>query len=263
VVFLDVGQGDATLIYNESGAVLVDAGPPGSGIVDSLEQRGVRRVQHFFISHGHRDHYGGWCFAENPLPVDTLWIPPDDSPSKEYSGCVQKILAQGAFLKELRGDTSLVVQGLQVRVHGPDKRFTQSGNESSLVMTLWRSGTSGNIVLTGDAGTTELEAIAWSEPLRSHGVLKVPHHGSKNSAAKIFMGTVLPAMAVVSASANNQYGHPSPEMLELLYTVLPDSSALWVTAQCSSAVLYWDHTGLYPLNNCMQSIKHEGDSRED
>ena len=252
MVFLDVGQGDATLIFSDSGAILIDAGPPNSGVVDSLQNRGVDRIQHLFLSHGHLDHYGGWCLTANTLPVDTLWVPPDTNPSDSYKSCLKKLVAQGAYLQELRGDTSLVLQGLQVRVHGPDKRTLQSGNESSLVMTFWRKGVLGNVVFTGDAGIKELDALAWSEPLRTHGVLKVPHHGSKYSAAKIFMGTLMPSMAVVSASATNRYGHPSPEMLDLLYTVLPDSSALWVTSQCSSAVLFWDHTGLYPLNHCQQ-----------
>ena len=45
-------------------------------------------------------------------------------------------------------------------------------------------------------------------------VIKVPHHGSKNSSTEEFIATVNPRFALISAGKNNRYGHPHKETLE-------------------------------------------------
>ncbi len=47
-------------------------------------------------------------------------------------------------------------------------------------------------------------------------VLKVAHHGSKNSSTEEFLRQVQPAYALISAGQENRYGHPHQETVKRL-----------------------------------------------
>ena len=72
VAFLDVGQGDATLLRHGARAVLVDAGPPDGGVVSRLRALGVRRLDALVLTHAQADHDGGapgrWAEASGGQP---------------------------------------------------------------------------------------------------------------------------------------------------------------------------------------------------
>jgi len=92
-------------------------------------------------------------------------------------------------------------------------------NDDSLVLRL----AFGNerLLLPGDAEKqAEHEMLAGNPPESLHAdVLKIGHHGGKNSSLPDFLAAVRPRIAIISAGAGNPYGHPSPEVLDRLASI--------------------------------------------
>jgi len=98
----------------------------------------------------------------------------------------------------------------------PDEVAPEAKNNDSLVVRLQYGART--ILLPGDAEKqVEYAMLAENAPGFLHAdVLKVGHHGSKNSSMPEFLDAVEPRISVISAGEENPYGHPSPELLERL-----------------------------------------------
>lgn len=69
------------------------------------------------------------------------------------------------------------------------------------------------------AGLTEEKTERAEENTERIDVLKVAHHGSRNSTGEEVLSVVKPKTAILSCSENNTYGHPHEETLERLSEV--------------------------------------------
>jgi len=117
-----------------------------------------------------------------------------------------------------RGDRLRAAPSVRIEMLNPDPtpRPTDDPNERSIVL-LAEYGEM-TFLLTGDAGRA-----AEREMLRSFGpdyleaeVLKVGHHGGRGSSSPEFLAAVQPEVALISASRNNRFGHPHPEVVSRL-----------------------------------------------
>ncbi len=98
----------------------------------------------------------------------------------------------------------------------PEELAPSAKNNDSLVLRL-RYGNE-TLLLPGDAEKqVEREILSENDPeaMRAD-VLKIGHHGSKNSTTPEFLAAVQPRVGIISAGEDNPYGHPSPELLERL-----------------------------------------------
>jgi competence protein ComEC len=233
---LDVGQGDSLLLVSPGGkTLLIDGGgafggfpgrPERNGIDPGEEavspylwSRGFKQIDFVAVTHGHQDHVGGLTAVLENFHVGTLWI------GREISGSAQERLENLArrrgvkIVHEVRGD-KIAWDGTAGEVLWPESVTGNASmpakNNDSIVM---RWGFRGRaFMLPGDAEKQverEILADGPAESLRAD-VLKVGHHGSKNSTTEDFLAAVHPRVAVISAGENNPYGHPSPELLERL-----------------------------------------------
>lgn len=272
-VFFDVGQGDAALVRAPSGrAVLVDAGPPGTGraiIVPYLRRAGIRRLDAVLISHPHTDHAGGFPEVAAAVPVGLLVEPgPGSGPgSATVSAAVHRFTAAAGDRWDLGGGVSLEVlwppdrgdggpmagdpappgdprppgPGAPTGPAGERDAAGEAGedarvNNRSLVV-LVRAGPLA-VLFTGDLeaeGEAGLLAQTRAAGLRAT-VLKVGHHGSGGSTSDPFLEAVRPWAAVVSVGPN-RYGHPHAGVLERLAAA---GSAVWRTDREGAVVLTFD-----------------------
>jgi competence protein ComEC len=218
---VDVGQGNAVLIEERRGAVLVDGGLPGregpSAALAALRYRGRTRLAAAIATHGDADHAGGIADLLRPDSVDTLFVPPrDEDPPPLLAALVARAASAGTPVVALSGAPRRLLRGrVTVRSPWPRGRAPHGSAENDLsLVTRWRAGRIGAL-LTGDLGTAGEEALLAGSPRGALAaeVLLAGHHGSRTSTGTALLDAVLPRLVIVSCGARNPYGHPAPETL--------------------------------------------------
>ncbi len=224
VAFLDVGQGDATLIESPSGTqVLIDGGR-GSTVLGVLNRRmGFfdRDIDMLIATHPDADHIGGFVDVLRRYRVHTIVMTENESDSPVYE--VFKKAAENEGAQIIFARTSMVFDlgngaagstTLTILFPDYDPRGLES-NTSSIVSRLTYGES--EYLFTGDSPQSIEEYLVslFGKGLSSD-VLKVGHHGSRTSSAEAFVTAVHPAYAIISAGKDNSYGHPHKEVTDLL-----------------------------------------------
>jgi competence protein ComEC len=238
VVFLDVGQGDATFVSMPDGCtLLVDTGgawigqpvsappdpdnAPGAAfdvgervVVPALRALGARSLDTLVLTHGDPDHIGGAPAVLRRFAPRAIWegvpVPPFE-PLKVLarqawtSRTAWRIVQPGDF--ERHGAATIRV------LHPPPPEWERQRvrNDDSVVLDVRLGEVS--VVLPGDIGAEgERDVIPRLVPA-STVILKVPHHGSASSSTHAFLSELHPSVAVVSAGRDNRFGHPAPQVV--------------------------------------------------
>lgn len=207
-IFLDVGQGDATLFLGPAGeVVLVDGGPDPVTLRRHLRRHGVGRIDLLIVSHRHADHVAGLVGITEVTAVGRLWHPPQLGHDSALDALVEEVRGVGAVVEEPSAGTTATVGQFHLRVIGPLRRYA-SPNDGSLVVMV--EANSVTVLMAGD-----IEVIAQRElgPLTAD-VLKVPHQGGATSDPAWLAGSA-PALAVISVGPND-FGHPDQGVIEIL-----------------------------------------------
>jgi len=230
VTFLDVGQGDCTLVETGTGRhALVDAGgainggpdPGARSVLPLLRALRISRLEVVVLSHPHPDHYGGLEAVLSAVEVGELW--------DTGQACVES--AQGFACKLLEGARRRGVRvlgprelcgrpralgPLQLRVVAPCPVFDEGFGENDNSFVLRVEHQKRSILLTGDVEhAAEAELVQEGAPLKAD-VLKVAHHGSRTSSTLPFLDAVQPWLAVISSGRGNRFGHPHAEVVDRL-----------------------------------------------
>ena len=226
VVFLDVGQGEASLVKLPDGTtILTDTGPAwehgdaGHFIVaPSLRRLGIRRIDRLVITHLHPDHGGGLFSILQEFPVGEIWSSSLgwQHLQPELSAAIARWKDRGGTLRFFqRGDILDMEDDVRITFLNPPHppyRGAGSVNDNSLVFLLsWRGC---RLLMTGDIGAVPTGEIApLLQPAAGSTILKVPHHGGRHDAADRLAGALIPDWSVISVG-RNRYGHPDPGVVE-------------------------------------------------
>jgi competence protein ComEC len=223
VTFLDVGQGDASIVQFPDGRSLsIDAGGlagttfdvGGRVVSPALWALGVRRVDYMSISHGDPDHMGGALSVFRDFHPFEVWegVPvPPHQPTNRLRAFAD---AAGTAWRTLQPADRMSFGDVLLHVHhppAPDWERQRVRNDDSVVVELRYGGVS--VVFTGDIGTEVERAIAPAFARAPIRILKVPHHGSATSSSPEFLRGLRPDIAVISAGRGNPYGHPVPAVV--------------------------------------------------
>ncbi|MGH8824862.1 MAG: ComEC/Rec2 family competence protein [Jiangellaceae bacterium] len=217
VVACDVGQGDALVLRaGDESAVVVDAGPEPRAVDRCLDSLGVEHVPLLVLTHFHADHVDGVPGVLDGRRIGRVLVSPLDDP-REQAADVAGWLSEARIPATVAraGEQVAVGDAVRLRILWP-RRIIADGsmaNNASIVLEADVDGVT--VLLAGDIEPEAQRALLVAEPgLRAH-VLKVPHHGSGHQDAELL--TRLGAeLALVSAGADNTYGHPAPETIDLL-----------------------------------------------
>jgi competence protein ComEC len=216
VRFLDVGQGDATLIQHPDGtAVLFDGGPPEAGVTRLLRKAGVRRLALVVATHASRDHHGGLKAVLERFPVDTLLDGGDGTADPTFRAMVRTALAHGVRDVKATAGLSLALAGgdLRIRVLSPPPRPPgpppEDPNPRAVVAIVSCRGF--DLMLSADA---ESEALLPLD-LPDVDAMKVPHHGSSDPGLPEVLDELKPQLAAIEVGPNT-YGHPTASTLRAL-----------------------------------------------
>ena len=233
---LDVAQGDSILVISPKGStLLIDGGgtfqgfqgreehlgpDPGEDAVSPyLWSRGIQKLDAVALTHAHQDHIGGLTAILQNFKVGQLWLGRETAVPAFARLKDEAALLHVPIEHELRGQHFLW-DGVQLDFLWPEippeEVAPLAKNNDSLVVRLRYQDRT--ILLPGDAEKqAEAAMLAENDTAVLHAdVLKVGHHGGKNSTMPDFLAAVAPQISIISAGEENPYGHPSPELLQRL-----------------------------------------------
>lgn len=215
VHFLDVGQGDATLLVGEGAAILIDTGRHDrSDLVPALSSLGVTHLDLVIITHAHADHIGQLHRVLDQIPVDEVWMSGTPHTTRTFERAVDALEGSDAAYAEPRSGDYADIGGIRIEVLNP-VRLSGDLHDDGLVVRVVHGGV--RFLFTGDAeADTEAAIVNRHSTGVAAEILQVGHHGSRTSSTTYFLGVVQPVVAVYSAGADNSYGHPHPEAIERL-----------------------------------------------
>ena len=234
VTFLDVGQGDATLIQHGGATILVDTGPPGGPLLRRLDEAGVRRLDLFVVTHAQSDHEGEAAAVIDRYPVGAFLDGGD--PSASGSGTLAPAWAYAARLarvgivaaaarhhvRRLVPDAGEVLRAgsLELDVLWPRRepaaRHAGLDPNQRAVVARLRDGDF-DLLLPADA-ESDVTAPLSLPPVEA---LKVAHHGSADPGTADLLARLRPRVAVIEVGRHNSYGHPTAQTLTALRQAIP------------------------------------------
>lgn len=240
ITFLDVGQGDGICMELPDGSVyLMDGGSSDVSkvgnyrLVPFLKAKGIRKIDAVFLSHGDADHINGIAelLEEKQMSIDCICLPAG-AEQEEFVEIRDLARARNISVRTIQAGDFWENNGAKFWCLNPAD-VTASGNAASMV--LYMEYQDFSMLLTGDlegGGEKSVAALLRSNAITGISVLKVAHHGSKNSTKEEFLRQCSPAVAVISCGEHNTYGHPHKETLERLNDM---GTAVYRT-DCSGAV---------------------------
>ena len=206
---LDVGQGDAILLRDSAGNVLVDTGRRDGKVLAGLANAGIAKIDNLFITHPDSDHIGGVLRVVARIPVTNAWISPTHLQfGKTFPYIADLELHQ---VKIHFWTSATPVPGLTC-IAGPGG----SANDTC-PLCRFKLASGKTLLLTGDlSGNAEAWFLKEQANFLPAEFLKLAHHGSRYSSTPEFLDAVRPKTALVSAGKGNRYGHPHKEVIDRL-----------------------------------------------
>jgi len=225
VYFFNVGQGDSELIFQGGHTILIDGGPDASVINELSKALPVlnRKIDVIILTHPHADHVSGLVDVLQRYEVGVV----------VGSGVVYNTPEYNAFLEEIKNQKIpfiLAKAGEKIKIgdlgqltilHPFDLNFlgkSPTNIHDSMVVARFDFGEE-SFLFAGDAESDLENNLVFKSVNVKAGVLKVGHHGSKNSSPLVFLKKVSPQISVIEVGKNNIYRHPADITLRNLATV--------------------------------------------
>jgi len=219
IISLNVGQGDAALIKTPNNFWgLIDTGQ-NTSVFDEIEKflpLFHNKLDFLVLSHADRDHIGMSNEIINKYNISHVFFNKTYKESKIYADLISSVKTNEVTQYEIYENNDYFIDGMKFDVVWPIKKldYEIEENDRSIAMIISYDDT--DYLTLGDLNAdTEIKAIESLNPNDTIEILKVSHHGSKNSTSKKFVELVNPQNAVISVGKNN-FGHPSDSVLKIL-----------------------------------------------
>ena len=217
VNFLNVFQGDSAVIVNKSGNFLIDAGRKNyvlKPLVNALPFF-EKTIDVVFISHADSDHSEGLNFVLDNYKVRVVVLNDLDFVNESYQKLLEKILDKNIKIVLGVKGGRVMAKDLDIKVLYPDRADLSLKNTNEKSEVLLIDNLNKKWLFTGDITAKILEKIVVGENVSDIDVLKVPHHGAKNTINSNTLALLKVKEAIISVGANN-YGHPNGDIIKIL-----------------------------------------------
>ena len=205
IYFLDVGQGDSTLIYNRKEVILIDTGglynyDVSNNTIIFLKSLGLTKIDLLLLTHGDSDHMKDSMNIIKNISVKTVMINLNERNELE-----QNLINNIKVITNYQSKLNLKIYNQYI---GNDE------NSSSIISLLTVSNY--QVLFMGDSPKSEEMLFLKDNPNIYIDIIKLGHHGSKTSSDYNFLKSIKAKEAIISSGRNNRFNHPSPETLETL-----------------------------------------------
>lgn len=233
VHFLDVGQGDCTIVeFPEGDILIVDAGDGAFDTENKLVRylKGLKPTAVSMVAtHANIDHYGGFTELINYFGAETVYLPVLDSEAPAYQRFTAAVEKSGAEVETLsRYSVISRTSGAYCVCISPNSLNETDENDASAVLYINYGGV--GVLLGADISAEREEKLAveyalmerifdsgdYAVRLEDTAVLKVSHHGSAYSSSECWLSLLSPEVAVLSCGRGNYYSHPAAEAVTRL-----------------------------------------------
>ncbi len=217
IYFVDVGQGDASVIRTSGKNILIDTGKENkfNNLNLLLNYIEIRSIDYVIITHFDSDHSGGIYKLLENYDVKNIILSAVIKDDKDVQ-VLQKFIKENSFntkISFVNADDKYRIKDLFIYFVGPSKNHNERNKDSLCFYTYLNSKT---VFWTGDIDFEVEDELIKRNVLHSVELLHVSHHGSKYGSSEEFIKKLNPSKAVLSAGINNKYGHPTPEVVDRL-----------------------------------------------
>ena len=259
VEFIDVGQGDSSLIKYKNKSILIDTGGimkyksdfvrvndfdiGDDLLLPYLKSKGISNIHYLIITHGDFDHIGGSYGIVNNLKVNKVIFNNDDYNKLELD-----------LIKVLENKKIPYYQNIdyinmdKYKLYFINNNIYDNENDNSIV--IYTEINNLKFLFMGDAGIDTEKDLIKDYDLSNIDVLKVGHHGSKHSTSKDFVDTIKPKYSIISVGSNNRFGHPTDIVLDNL-----KESKIYRTDKDGSIGIKLNK-GEYNIKTCTKTCSH-------
>ncbi|MBR3134186.1 MAG: DNA internalization-related competence protein ComEC/Rec2 [Clostridia bacterium] len=227
ISFLDVGQGDCTVIQHKNKIVLIDGGGSSNSeyeigkniVIPSLLDKKIKKINYIIVSHFDTDHVGGLLEVMEELRVDNVIISKQVQENENYKRFIEIVNRKNIEIIIVeKGNKVQIDEKLFFEILWPNSLEILDDNvlnNNSIVCKLNYNDFS--MLFTGDIEELAEKSIieTYKKDLKriEATVLKVAHHGSKTSSSEEFLKAVKPKITLIGVGKNNKFGHPNEEVL--------------------------------------------------
>lgn len=215
VHFVDVGQGDCSLIICGDEAMLIDAGDNSRGtkVQKYIKDHGITELKYVVGTHPDADHIGGLDVVIYKFTCQNILMPEASSDNKSYLDVMSAVDSKGQKVKIVGEGDSFTLGDAKIEILSPVKGYPYAeNNNNSIILRLDYYNNS--FLFMGDAEYQPQQVIIYDDELNAKAdVVKVSHHGANSGYLKAFYDEADPAYAVISVGNDNDYGHPHENVL--------------------------------------------------
>lgn len=215
VHFIDVGQADAILVICDGMTMLIDGGNRADSnlMYSYLQKHNITHLNYVIGTHAHEDHIGGIAGALQYATVDTVYCPTRSYSTQAFRNFVNSVNNRGASIQIPTIGLTFKVGSAVCTVLAVNTNNKDLNNTSIVIRMVYGEK---SFLFTGDAEDIVEKKLLDSGVTLKSDVLKVGHHGSNSSTTYTFLREVMPEYAVICVGSDNDYGHPTSNVLSLL-----------------------------------------------
>lgn len=212
LVFLNIGQGDAIFIQQDSFQMLVDTGPDDSILYElpKFMPANDRSIEIVLLTHSHDDHIQGIFSILNNYDVGKIIYTSKCFKSKDFD-YIQANYKDSIY--DLTTPWSLKYDDISIYSYPFDTKCHQNTNEDSIVLQLDIGET--RTLLMGDAGYEVEEYLLENNLIGQVDILKTGHHCSRSATGDMFLSRIFPSISICSCGKENSFGHPHSETIDI------------------------------------------------
>lgn len=253
-VFFDVGQGDSYAFRtNDDRIILIDGGPDWTSLygLGNWMSYFNRKIDIIILTHAHSDHLAALPEIIKRYQVNKVVLP------HHFTGAAAR-----AFLESLSDNTEVIYPEEEfcfdfntdcfLCIIPPSERFNNSDDENDLSLATYFNCSGLSVLGAGDAPGPREKEIMSSKLVSSVDVLKVSHHGSKDSSPDSWLNYLSPQLVIISVGNNNSYGHPHQELINRLKQ---RDVNIWRTDLNGSLSIFANHGEIFIKKISWQSDK--------
>ena len=210
--FIDVGQGDATLIKCDGQTLLIDAGEndKGSQVWSYLKSQNVDKLDYVIGTHPDSDHIGGMDVIIYKFDCTNVFMSPFKKDTRTYEDVINAAKSKNNKITYPKTGDTYKLGGATFTIVAPNGEYEDANNSSIGIYLKYGER---SYLFTGDAEYEAEEDMLESGLNIDADVYKAGHHGSRTSSSDEFLEKVTPKYVVVSCGEDNSYGHPHAAIL--------------------------------------------------